>query len=221
VTGTWDSLDAARAPDHPGLVLEPVRVATSADAEAMTGVISAAFDADPLWSWAFPDPQRRPAQYARWWRLCVDGAQRFPWTWVAGAYAAVSVWLPPGEPELSPEQEAQVEPLITELLGAADAPRVLETLHRFEAARPTDSPHYYLSLLGTAPAQRGRGVGMALLADNLARVDADAAAAYLESTNPANLARYESVGFRRLGEFAAGGSGSPVVTTMWREPRTG
>lgn len=195
-----------------------IRVATAEDVDAVTGVISAAFHVDPVWSWAFPDPVRRAEQYAVWWRLCVLGAMRFPWTWVSGAYEAVSVWVPPEEAELSPAQEDEVEPMLVGLLGTDDAPRVLETLHRFEAARPDDRPHYYLSLLGTAPAHRGRGAGMALLAANLDRVDAEGAAAYLESTNPANLARYESVGFTRLGEFAAGGPGSPVVTTMWREP---
>jgi predicted GNAT family acetyltransferase len=79
-------------------------------------------------------------------------------------------------------------------------------------------PHYYLSLLGTHDDHRGKGTGMALLRENLARIDAEGAPAYLESTNPANLARYESVGFVRLGEFAAP-EGGPTVTTMWRDPR--
>ena len=59
---------------------------------------------------------------------------------------------------------------------------------------------------------------MALLADNLARVDADGMPAYLESTNPVNLARYRSVGFVDADRFALP-DGGPVVTTMWREPR--
>ena len=58
---------------------------------------------------------------------------------------------------------------------------------------------------------------MALLADNLARVDAEGVPAYLESTNPANLDRYRSVGFVDRKTFALP-DGGPVVTTMWREP---
>jgi GNAT superfamily N-acetyltransferase len=34
-------------------------------------------------------------------------------------------------------------------------------------------PHYYLSLLGTRDEHRGRGLGMALLKENLARIDAE------------------------------------------------
>ena len=41
--------------------------------------------------------------------------------------------------------------------------------------------------------------------------------AYLESTNPVNLPRYEALGFAPTGEF--GPAGGPVITTMWREPR--
>jgi predicted GNAT family acetyltransferase len=59
---------------------------------------------------------------------------------------------------------------------------------------------------------------MALLAQSLARIDAEGAPAYLESTNPANERRYEAVGFERLGEFELG-EGGPNVTQMWREPR--
>jgi hypothetical protein len=43
--------------------------------------------------------------------------------------------------------------------------------------------------------------------------------AYLESTNPANLSRYEALGFARIGEF--GPDGGPLITTMWREARGG
>ena len=78
--------------------------------------------------------------------------------------------------------------------------------------------HYYLSLLGTHPDHRGQGIGMALLAQNLAVIDAEHAAAYLESSNPVNNERYASVGFEPIGQFAHPGDG-PAVTTMWRPAR--
>ena len=58
---------------------------------------------------------------------------------------------------------------------------------------------------------------MRLLADNLALLDTARMPAYLESTNPANLLRYESVGFAVCGTFDLP-DGGPTVTTMWREP---
>ena len=56
---------------------------------------------------------------------------------------------------------------------------------------------------------------MALLDHNLATIDGEGMPAYLESTNPANVARYESRGFRRVGEFIRPGEGLPVAR-MWR-----
>jgi ribosomal protein S18 acetylase RimI-like enzyme len=193
--------------------LEPIRVATRSDLEKVTDTLWAAFGGDPVWTWAFPDLESlRP-----WWRLVIESALRYPWVWVAGAGAAATVWIPPGGSELTEEEEQRVEPLMAELAGDR-APQLMELVERFEAAHPRDRPHYYLSLLGTHPDHRGRGIGMALLAENLARIDGEHMPAYLESSNPANIARYERIGFTRHGEFSTP-DGSHTVTTMWREAR--
>jgi GNAT superfamily N-acetyltransferase len=131
--------------------------------------------------------------------------------------AAAALWIPPGAPELRPEDAQRFEPMIVDLLGDG-APRALDTFARFERAQPRGRPHYYLSLLATHPDHRGRGLGMGLLAESLALIDAEGAAAYLESTNPANHRRYEGVGFVEWGEFELGEDGPPV-TQMWRHPR--
>jgi hypothetical protein len=67
----------------------------------------------------------------------------------------------------------------------------------------------------------GQGIprpNQALLTANLALIDKEHAPAYLESSNPANEARYERLGFARFGQFAVI-DGGPVITTMWREVR--
>jgi len=56
---------------------------------------------------------------------------------------------------------------------------------------------------------------MALLAENLRQMDAEGIPAYLESSNPENNARYERLGFRRVGEFQTP-RGERTVATMWR-----
>ena len=45
-----------------------MRVATSDDLDAVVETISTAFHEDPVWSWAFPDDERRQAQYTEFWR---------------------------------------------------------------------------------------------------------------------------------------------------------
>ena len=192
------------------------RVAGRADLEALAETMALAFYADPVWSWAFPDPSRRLEQHRAVWGFALKSALDYGWVRVADAGAA-ALWIPPGSPELRPEDALRFEPLLVELLGD-EVPRVLDTFARFDRAHPDDGPHYYLSLLATHPDRRGRGLGMGLLAENLKRIDAEGAAAYLESTNPANHRRYEGVGFVRWGEFELGEDGPPV-TQMWRDPR--
>ena len=205
------------SPRAPGITLLTVRSATSDDLDAVTETISLAFHDDPTWSWAFHDPARRQAQYAIFWRLLIAGALRYPWVLMTESCGAAAVWIPPGGTELATEDEARVAPLLDELVGP-HASSVMELLARFDAAHPHDEPHYYLTLLGTHPSHAGRGVGMALLAENLARIDREHAPAYLESSNPANNRRYERHGFVTTGEFYPPGSDIPV-TTMWRSAR--
>jgi GNAT superfamily N-acetyltransferase len=184
-----------------------------ADAATVVEVIAGAFLNDPTWSWAFPDPVARK----RWWTFCIDEALRYPWTFKTNGFETVSVWIPPSGTEFSHDGEQRVPHLLKELVGSR-APDVAELLHRFDRAHPRNEPHYYLSLLGTRDEHRGRGLGMALLEENLARIDAERMPAYLESSNPGNNHRYESVGFVAVVTFQAPGDG-PVVTGMWRKSR--
>ncbi len=79
-------------------------------------------------------------------------------------------------------------------------------------------PHHYLSLLGTHPDHRGAGHGMRLLADNLELIDGQGMPAYLESTNPADDARYGRLGFEPVGSFEGFLPGS-TITALWRPAR--
>jgi GNAT superfamily N-acetyltransferase len=189
---------------------------TEADAEQVVELFSLAFFDDPTWSWAFPDPDARMEQYRAWWGLFVGSAIPYGWTRMAEDGGAAALWIPAGEPELSAEDEAKVEPLLRELVGSR-ADDVLTLLERFEAHHPHHTPHHYLSLLGTHPDHRGHGKGMALLAANLAQLDELGMPAYLESSNRANDRRYERVGFELIGEFTA--PGGPTLGSMWRDPR--
>ncbi len=187
------------------------RIATLDDLDAVTAIFSGAFAADPLWSWAIPDLEGR----ARLWRVLVRNAVRYPDTWIADGGAAAAMWIPPGGIELTEEDERQLPALLDELCGER-AGEVAELMERFESAHPTGEPHYYLSLLGTHPDHRGRGVGMALLANCLARYDEAGVPTYLESSNPANTPRYERRGYRQIGSFTTPDD-RHTVGQMWRD----
>jgi GNAT superfamily N-acetyltransferase len=190
-----------------------VRVATADDVEAIVDTLTTAFFDDPLWGPAFPDVSKRAGQASALWRLFATSSLRYSWTLVTENVESAAIWIPPGGDELTEQEQNGFEEF---LLGISDrkvADGVLAISDQFEAARPGE-PHFYLSLLATHDRHRGAGLGMGLLRESLRRVDAQGAAAYLESCNPANNARYESVGFTRRDEITA--PSGQIVTTMWR-----
>jgi len=193
-----------------------MRVATAADIEPIVATLTTAFFNDPLWGPAFPDERHRAEQAAALWRLCATSALRYPWTLITDRAEAVAVWIPPGGTELTADEGDGLDELLTATAGADVAHAVLGIFDQLDAAHPHE-PCFYLSLLGVHDDHRGQGIGMGLLADSLARIDALGAAAYLESSNPANNARYESVGFVARDRITT--ATGHVVTTMWRPAR--
>ena len=71
------------------------RVATSADSAEVVSILVSAFQDDPAWSWALPDPSTRTGQHQRLCGLFVDGAIRYPWVWLNPGNTATAVWIPP------------------------------------------------------------------------------------------------------------------------------
>jgi GNAT superfamily N-acetyltransferase len=196
--------------------LEPC-LASEDDFDALVETIAVAFHNDPVWSWAFPDAEKRPAQFREWWPLFVRSALPQGFTWMTPKAESVTVWTRRNLPELTDESLATIPPLLDKLLGTR-APTVLEGLLLFDAAHPHDEPHYYLGFVATHDDHRGHGIAEQLLAQNLALIDAEHMPAYLESSNPKNLTRYGRLGFVPREEFALPDNGPPV-TTMWRPAR--
>jgi GNAT superfamily N-acetyltransferase len=200
-----------------------MRVATTEDLAAIGATLAGAFEHDPLWGWAFEDDERERKLEALGvvFGFFAAAALDLGWVRVSDRVEAVALWIPPGAPEMSPADEERLPGLVAEACSPASASRVLDLLEAFERNHPHDPPHYYLSLLATDPEHAGHGFGMGLLAACLTEIDAGdpPAPAFLESSNPANVPRYERLGFRPLREveLIAGLAG----TQMWREPGGG
>jgi GNAT superfamily N-acetyltransferase len=193
------------------------RRATAADAGRIATIIALAFADDPVWGPAMTRPDSGTGHHAAMWRPFVDGALRYPATWLTAGGESVAIWIPPGGTSMTPGQEERVPRLAARHLGTA-AGDYLELLDMFHAAHPAGEPHYFLTLFGTHPGHAGHGYGMRLLAHSLDLIDAEHQPAYLESSNPANDRRYASVGFEPAGQIR-GPRGGAVITTMWRPAR--
>ena len=192
------------------------RAATEADVDAVTDTIRLAFLADPIWGPALTRPDGSTDHLDAFWRLYVEGGQRFSTVFMLEDASAVAVWIPPGEAELSEEQEVVLNRLVQENFPGELTPKMFELYDRMERVHPRDIPHAYLCIIATHPDHRGRGLGQQLLAANLADWDAQGIPSYLESTNPANLHRYERAGYRAVDTVDAV-LDEAVITTMWRD----
>jgi GNAT superfamily N-acetyltransferase len=192
-------------------------VATPSDVDSITETITLAFLHDPVWGPALRRPDGATAHLRPVWRLFVEGSMRNGGQYLTLGATAIASWTPPGENELSKEQEDRIVEILTEALEPGDMDALLELFARFDAAHPHDQPHAYLGFLATHPDHRGHGIAQQLLAENLKELDARGVPAYLESTNPVNNHRYERLGFRPVTTFESVRDAAPI-TTMWREP---
>jgi ribosomal protein S18 acetylase RimI-like enzyme len=130
-----------------------------------------------------------------------------------GEVVAVAMWRTDAR-SLPFAELPSVGGLMTALLGAARTAEVGAGLGEFAAQKP-QPPYHYLMFLGVHPQHQGRGLGRQLVAAGQARAAAEGQGAYLESTNPRNLAFYASLGFASLGEFTLQPDGPPAWRLWW------
>ncbi len=104
-----------------------------------------------------------------------------------------------------------------DVLEAAIAPERLgvtfEFMEQVGASHP-EVDHWHLPGVGIDPSRQGAGLGSLLLAHTPGEVDRNGGIAYLESSNPLNVALYERFGFEVIAEIQAGDS--PTIWPMLR-----
>ena len=195
------------------------RVATEADLPAVIETMALAFHEDPVWSWAFPDPERRLEQHRAVWGLLRRRGARVRLGLADRGLHRGSALDPARAARAAAARTRSAWRRWSASSSATGAARVLDTFERFDAAHPSER-----AALLPEPARRptpttaARGSGWACSPRTSRRIDAEGAPAYLESSNPANDHRYERLGFAPCGEFELGEDG-PTVTQMWRDPR--
>ncbi len=187
-----------------------VETATKDDAAACVATIALAFAADPAARWLYPEPHD-----------FLEFFPRFIWAFGGRAFAhgsahrvghrAAALWLPPG---VEGDDEALLA-LMEATVPQAHRDRVFDVMQEMASYHP-EEPHWYLPLIGTDPAEQGKGLGGALLAHMTAICDRDKLPAYLEATSPRSVPLYRRHGFEVLGEISR--EDSPTLTPMLREP---
>lgn len=189
-----------------------VRPATPQDADAVVGVITLAFSADPMARWSLPNPraylEAMPSVVRAFGERAFDSQSAY----CVEGFRGAALWLAPGA---EPDGDRLVS-LFQERAPAgvvADLMKVFEQMGQFHP----HEPHWYLPLIGVDPACQGQGLGAALMRHALERSDRDGVPAYLESSNPRNISLYLRHGFEIMGEIQVGAS--PRLVPMRRKPR--
>jgi ribosomal protein S18 acetylase RimI-like enzyme len=193
-----------------------VRHATAADMPAIEDTLTDAFVDDPMMIWMYPDPDTRAAKRREFFAFTLGMAKRFGHTYGVDNNKGAAVWTPP-------DIEVFDEAAITAFIGLLSeqeperAGQLAEGLLSITAHHPEGQPHFYLFLLGTAPAGQNKGLGSLMMKDMLDRCDRQGLGAYLESSNGRNVPFYERHGFKVIAEVPLGDEA--VIRPMWRDPR--
>jgi GNAT superfamily N-acetyltransferase len=191
---------------------------TRAEIEPVARSLAEAFYEDPHFRWIVPDDAKRLERLTRGFalfttRVWLPHDEGYTHESLCGA----ALWMPPGTWHLSVFAQLRLLPATVHRLRG-DSSRLLRALTFIERKHPREPGHWYLPIIGVAPAWQGRGFGAALLLPMLGRCDAAGLPAYLEASSPRNRALYERHGFEVMEECRYASDGPPLWR-MWREPR--
>jgi GNAT superfamily N-acetyltransferase len=189
-----------------------VSVVSPAQEESALAPLVLAFANDPTMRWLYPDAHQFRIFFPRFARAFGGKAFALGTAQQVGSFYGTALWLPPG---IVPDTDALV-PLFQETVARGRLAEVFAIFEKMRAHRPSE-PHWYLPLIGIDPRHQGRGFGGSLVEKMLTALDGNGAPAYLEASNPRNVAFYQRHGFEVRGEIQAGDS--PTLFAMIRAPR--
>jgi ribosomal protein S18 acetylase RimI-like enzyme len=169
-----------------------------------------AFSADPVMRWLYPKDGPYRTHFGE--LVPAFGGRAFTeqTAWELDDLPAVALWLPP---DVGPDGDA-VMAMFDASVSSDKIGDVREVLDQMDQAHPTIR-HWYLAFIGVDSARQGQGLGTELMNQCLEIVDKDHLPAYLDSTNPRNVAFYERHGFKVTGESQAGAC--PPIASMLRD----
>ncbi len=201
----------------PGTDPLEVGLLASGEARAAARVLADAFADDPVATAIGPRRRghRRAISPLSFAGIVIASARHGGRVHVArrgGAVVGVGIDFVPGAWPIT--DGAVVYELAWALLAGPQPIRRGIAFDRAVRAAHVEHDHMYLWFLGVDPAEQGRGVGRALLADLHGRADERRVPTYLETGTMANVAWYASAGYELLGELELPG-GQP----LWRMER--
>ena len=193
--------------------------------DEVAALMGRAFQDDPLFVYACPDPGDR-ARWLPWvfrwstWKGFLFGQTLGTTGQLNGVVAAIG----PGGGEFTEEDLTRFGyHQGRDAVGAEAWDRAIERINpAFEPAdaalhRAVPEPHWYLDVIAVDPVVQGRGIGGVLLRAVHARADADGMPTVLLTYQPTNLPFYSRHGYSVVCEGTAPGNG-PQWWGLRRDP---
>ncbi len=193
------------------MVSSDVVCAGEEDRERAKHSVVLSFAADPMMRWMVPDAADYLATMPEVFEAFAGASFENRTAYIARNAKAVALWLPPDVESDNDRMTAALRKVVAPELYE-DIAAVFGEMGRYH---PRDEPCWYLPLIGVDPAEANQGLGSALMKKALDHCDEAGLPAYLDSSNPRNIAFYERHGFKVMGEIQSGSS--PVVHPMLRK----
>lgn len=208
------SAGAVTSPDPSGPSFRAVEASRS-DFGRVSRCLAQAFLDDPVSMFLFPDDRTRGARLETLYHQVVGAMASHGRVETDPEIRAAAVWQAPSPPKPGRVAGLLGQIVMLSLLRTASR-RALALNAAIEGAHPHE-PHWYLGMLGTAPAHRGLGLASELIRPVLEQCDESGATAYLESSKEGNIPFYERHGFRVTGEVRV--ADGPTLWPMRRTAR--
>ena len=187
--------------------------ATAADRDALAATLTAAFFADPIFAWLWPDEADRRVHLPRLFALNFDLDLPVARMLKAPDNRAVSFWRPPGQGAAS-TLDYLLRPLQTIQAFGLAIGRVTALADAIKAHMPSDRPIWHVHFVGVAPELQRHGWGSAMM--SAGEEIAKGADVYLETALQRNVQFYSARGYRTTGEWQI--PGGPMMWSMLKSP---
>lgn len=185
-------------------------------------ILANAFNDDPMFRYLSSEAEQARTNFLKWncktaLRYCQPHNHIYT---TASNLKGVAAWIPPGNSSFN---ILRLLPMLLALpfkLDWSKLGRVMSLLSTMEEHHKQDmpQPHWYLAMLGVAPAYQGQRIGSSLLQPILKQAEREGLPCYLETSTQQAVRFYQKQGFEVLwmGELPGG---SPSLWTMKREPQ--
>ncbi len=186
-------------------------------------ILASAFDDDPMFHYITPKDERSRVNAIQWvCKTALNYSQPYSHIYTTtDEMKGIAAWIPPGHFPLSMLKLLQAGLYALPFkMGWGKIGQSMSLLNQMDELHERDipQPHWYLFMLGVAPAYQGQGIGRTLLQPILNQADREGLPCYLETSTEGAICFYKKNGFDVLRSYKLA-QDSPSLWTMKREPQ--